>query len=105
MGFVRFLVKRAINMAIVLFFTLLITIILVGPTMDTILKTSIEQECRSEAIKLKFPTVEGRNKWIENCITEKIHVVGLDEPWYSPKRLGFALLKIKIGRASCRERV
>ncbi|HLE34434.1 MAG TPA: ABC transporter permease [Nitrososphaerales archaeon] len=102
MGFSRFLIKRIINMVIVLFFTLLITIILVGPTMDNILKLSIEQECRGEANNLKFPTADDRNDWIENCITTKIHTVGLDEPWYSPKRLGFALLKIMsldFGRA------
>src|SRR5574341_2174016 len=102
MGFGRFLVKRIINMVIVLFFTLLITIILVGPTMDNILKLSIEQECRGEANNLKFPTADDRTIWIDTCKTTKIHTVGLDEPWYSPKRLGFALLKIMtldFGRA------
>jgi len=107
MGFGRFLLKRSINMAIVLFFTLLITLVLIGPTMDNILKRSVELDVRAEIINNKalvgsFKDTKELDNYIKNQIEIRTNAIGLDEPWYSPKRLGFTLLKIMsldFGRA------
>jgi peptide/nickel transport system permease protein len=102
MGFGRYLAKRSANTVIVLFFTLFITLVLVGPTMDTILKRSIELECNSEANNRKFTNTAERQTFINNCKETRTLAIGLDEPWYSPKRLGYTLLKIMsldFGRA------
>lgn len=108
MGFGRFLLKRSANMVIVLFFTLLITIVLLGPTMDNILKRSVEQDVRNEIINNKalvgsFKDPKELENYIKNQIEIRTKAIGLDEPWYSPKRLGFTLLKIMsldFGRAN-----
>ncbi len=105
MGFGKFVLKRSINMAIVLFATLLITVILVGPTMDNILKRSIEQEVSEElrnAKGLTFANQEEFEAYKNERIEQRIKGLGLDEPWYSPKRLWLTLLKVMsfdFGRA------
>ncbi len=107
MGFGRFLIKRSLNMIVVLFFTLLITIILVGPTMDNILTRSIEQEVRNEIINNKalvgsFKDPDELDNYIKSQIETRTKTIGLDEPWYSPKRLWFTMLRIlslDFGRA------
>lgn len=107
MGYGRFMLRRAIHMTVVLFFTLLITIVLVGPTMDNILKSSIERGVRDEVISNKSLVAGLKNsKELENYITSQIDArmkaIGLDEPWYSPKRLWFTMLKVlglDFGRA------
>ncbi|MEM3506544.1 MAG: hypothetical protein QXT31_02685, partial [Candidatus Bathyarchaeia archaeon] len=53
MGFVKFLIHRSINLAIVLFAIVLLTIIILGPTVDKVLKRSIEQEVRMEVLQNK----------------------------------------------------
>lgn len=107
MGFGRYLVKRSINVVIVLFSTLLITIVLVGPTMDNILNRSIEMDVRNEITNNRdlvssFKDPRELDSYIKNLIEQRKKAIGLDEPWYSPKRLGFTLLKIMsldFGRA------
>jgi len=107
MGFGRFLLKRSINMVIVLFSTLLITLVLVGPTMDNILKRSVELDVRNEIINNKALVASFKDpKELDNYIKSQIEIrtkaIGLDEPWYSPKRLWFTMLKIMsldFGRA------
>ncbi|MFQ5969747.1 MAG: ABC transporter permease [Nitrososphaerales archaeon] len=99
MGFGKFLLKRSANMAIVLFSVVLITIVLVGPTMDTILQRSIEQNVRTEIIENKalvtsFKDPKELDQYIKNQIEMRTTAIGLDEPWYSPKRLGFTMLNI-----------
>lgn len=96
MKIVRFLIKRIINMIIVLFVTLLITIILVGPTMDSILKRSlildVSEELRNS--KLRFSTQDEFEMYKNKLINDRLKSLGLDEPWYSPKRLWLTLLKV-----------
>jgi peptide/nickel transport system permease protein len=105
MSFRRFLIKRVIDMIIVLFATLLLTIIIVGPTMDSILKRSIEQEVNEELRNTKglsFKTQEEFENYKNTRIEQRITGLGLDEPWYSPKRLWLTLLKVMsldFGRA------
>ncbi|MGH9910665.1 MAG: ABC transporter permease, partial [Nitrososphaerales archaeon] len=99
MGFSRFLLKRSANMAIVLFFVVFLTLVLVGPTMDNILKRSIEVTVTEEIGKNKallssFKDAKELENYKKNLIELRSKSLGLDEPWYSPKRLGLTMVKI-----------
>lgn len=99
MGFGRFLLKRSANMAIVLFFVVFLTLVLVGPTMDNILKRSIEVSVTEEIAKNKallssFKDAKELENYKKNLIEIRSKSLGLDEPWYSPKRLGLTMVKI-----------
>ena len=85
----------------VLMITLLLTIALVGSNMDTILKQGIVFQVRSEltenpAIAESFATVEEFEAFIQQQIDQRITILGLDEPWYSPQRIGLTMYKILI---------
>jgi len=99
MGFKKYLAKRAITMFGVLMATLLITIALVGSNMDSILKQSVSLEIRQEVTNNKnlvasFKSPEQLDGYIQNQISQRILALGLDQPWYSPQRLGLAMYKI-----------
>ena len=99
MGFKKYLAKRAITMFGVLMATLLITIALVGSNMDSILKQSVSLEIRQEVTNNKnlvasFKNPEQLDGYIQNQISQRILALGLDQPWYSPQRLGLAMYKI-----------
>ena len=79
--------------------TLLITISLVGSNMDTILKQGIVFQVRSEitenpSIAESFSSVDEFEGFIQNQIDQRTKILGLDEPWYSPQRIGLTMYKI-----------
>lgn len=83
----------------VLMITLLITIALVGSNMDTILKTGVEIETRStimlnEGVIADFESPDDLEKYIQTQIDLEIKRLGLDQPWYSPQRIGLTMYKI-----------
>ncbi|MGI0069474.1 MAG: ABC transporter permease [Nitrosotalea sp.] len=99
MGFKKYLAKRAITMFGVLMATLLITIALVGSNMDAILKQSVSLEIRQQVtndknLVVSFKSPEQLDVYIQNQIKQRIVALGLDQPWYSPQRLGLAMYKI-----------
>jgi len=99
MGFKKYLAKRAITMFGVLMATLLITIALVGSNMDAILKQSVSLEIRQQVTNNKnlvvsFKTLEQLDVYVQNQIKQRIVALGLDQPWYTPQRLGLAMYKI-----------
>ncbi len=99
MGFKKYLVKRAITMFGVLMATLLITIALVGSNMDSILKQSVALEIRQQVTNNKnlissFKTPEQLDLYVKNQINQRIDALGLDQPWYTPQRVGLAMYKI-----------
>jgi peptide/nickel transport system permease protein len=97
-GFSRFLVKRSVNMVIVLFATLVLTIALLGPTMDKILLEAIRFYVSEEVNQsdIKFSTLQDRETFIKNRIDLQIRNIGLDEPWYAPKRFTNTVLKVMV---------
>ena len=97
-GFFRFVIKRSINMVIVLFATLVLTIALLGPTMDKILSDAIRFYVIDEVSHstLKFKTAEERQQYINTQIERQIQTTGLDEPWYTPKRFANTVLKVMV---------
>ena len=99
MGFKKFLVQRAITMFGVLMATLLVTIALVGANMDSISKQSVSLEIRQQVTNNKsllssFKTTDQLDSYIENQIKQRITALGLDQPWYSPQRIGLSMYKI-----------
>ena len=81
--------------------TLLITIALVGSNMDTILKQGTVIQVRTEiaenpAVAESFSSVKEFEDFVQNQIEQRITVLGLDEPWHSPQRIGFTMYKILL---------
>ena len=85
----------------VLLVTLLLTISLVGSNMDIILKQGMVYQVRTEitentAIAASFSSVEEFEKYVQEQIDKRTKALGLDTPWYSPQRMGFAMYKLLI---------
>lgn len=85
----------------VLIITLLLTILLVGSNMDTILKQGVAFQVRTEvtdnpAIAESFSSVEEFEDYIQTQIDTRTQILGLDEPWYSPQRIGVTMYKIML---------
>ncbi len=81
--------------------TLLLTISLVGSNMDVILKQGIVFQVRAEitenpAIADSFSSVGEFEEFVQNQINQRNKILGLDEPWYSPQRIGFTMYKILL---------
>jgi peptide/nickel transport system permease protein len=97
----RYVATRVATMFGVLMITLLITISLVGSNMDVILKQGIVFQIRAEitenpAIADSFSSVEEFEEFVQNQINQRNKILGLDEPWYSPQRIGFTMYKILL---------
>lgn len=85
----------------VLMVTLLLTVALVGSNMDVILKQGIIYQVRSEitensSIVESFDSVKEFEEFVQTQIDQRIKALGLDNPWYSPQRIGFTMYKILI---------
>ena len=85
----------------VLMVTLLLTIALVGSNMDVILKQGIIYQVRAEitensSIAESFDSVKEFEEFVQTQIDQRIKALGLDNPWYSPQRIGFTMYKILI---------
>ncbi|MDE1725115.1 MAG: ABC transporter permease [Thaumarchaeota archaeon] len=83
----------------VLMATLLITVSLVGSNMDSISKQSVALEIRQQVTANKnllssFKTSEQLDTYVSNQIKQRITALGLDQPWYSPQRIGLSMYKI-----------
>jgi len=99
MGFGRFLVFRSVNMVVVLLLTVLLTMMILGPTVDNIMKRAVEQEVRTEILQNreivgKFRDPKELENYVKTQIEQRIILMGLNEPWYSPKRLWAVMLRI-----------
>ena len=99
MGLKRYFAKRAIVLFGVLMATLLLTVLLVGSNMDSILKKGIAVQVRTEVVENKnlvagFANTDQLNQYVESQIEKRTKILGLDQPWYSPNRIGLAMYKI-----------
>jgi peptide/nickel transport system permease protein len=97
-GLYRALIRRSINLVIVLFAILVVTVALLGGTMDNILKENIRQEVLKSIVdsKIKFQNPEARQEYLDDQIQLRINNLGLDEPWYSPKRFFNTISKVMV---------
>ena len=101
MGLKKYLATRGITMFGVLMVTLLLTIILVGSNMDTILKQGITFQVRAEItedpkISDSFSDPAEFEAFVQDQIEQRVKALGLDTPWYSPQRIGLTMYKILI---------
>ena len=85
----------------VLMITLLLTVLLVGSNMDTILKQGVMFQVRAEIIENpsiadSFSNPDEFEAFIKQKIDERVKTLGLDNPWYSPQRIGLTMYKILI---------
>ena len=97
----KFVATRVITMFGVLMITLLLTISLVGSNMDTILKQGVVFQVRAEitedpTIANSFSSSEEFEEFVQDQIDQRIQTLGLDEPWYSPQRIGLTMYKILL---------
>ena len=84
---------------VVLFATLFITLALLGPTFDKVLKGTIVDAVTEEVNKnprLNSLQLSERQGIINTLVTERMHNQGLDEPWYSPKRLYNEIARVMV---------
>ncbi len=85
-------------MIVVLFATLVLTIALLGPTMDRILLDAVKYYVTEEIIHndIRFQDAAERQRYIEAEIERQTQNLGLDEPWYSPKRFTNTVLRVMV---------
>jgi peptide/nickel transport system permease protein len=83
-------------MLIVVFSTMVITLALLGSTMDKILIDTVRYDEITSVNqgKLHFQSPDQRQKYIDAQTMIRIQAQGLDKPWYSPNRFGNTLLKL-----------
>lgn len=101
MGLKRYFATRVAILFGVLLATLLVTILLVGSNMDSIMKKGVAIQVRAEIVEDKallnsFKTSEELDSYIQKQIEQRIKTLGLDTPWYSPNRIGLSMYKILI---------
>ena len=72
--------------------------ILLGPTMDKILLDATRSSVIEETNRgdIKFQNTRERQNYIDQRIQLQIKSIGLDEPWYSPKRFTNTVLKVML---------
>jgi peptide/nickel transport system permease protein len=94
-----FLIQRALNMAAILLITVLLTMAILGPSADAILKRAIEQETRTEILQNKelvgkFKDPGELEDYVKSQVQGRISSMGLNDPWYSPKRLWTIAIRV-----------
>lgn len=97
----RYVATRVATMFGVLMITLFITIVLVGSNMDVILKQGVVFQVRAEItenpkIAESFSSVAEFEAFVQDQIEQRVKILGLDEPWYSPHRIGITMYKILL---------
>ncbi len=101
--FVYFFLKKLGTLFLVLMVVLLLTIFLLGSTIDKIMVDSIRFsviDSVSKSITMnpklnqQFKNQNERQSFIDQQIKIQVHSLGLDEPWYSPKKIFNSVIRI-----------
>jgi peptide/nickel transport system permease protein len=85
-------------MLIVVFSTVVLTLALLGSTMDKILIDAVRYDAVNSVNegKFQFQSPDQRQKYIDTQTMLHISALGLDEPWYSPKRFVNTMVKLLL---------
>jgi peptide/nickel transport system permease protein len=85
-------------MLIVVFATLVLTLALLGSTMDKILIDSVRYDAVNAVNegKFKLQSSDERQKYVNSQIQLHVKNLGLDEPWYSPNRFANTLFRLAV---------
>jgi len=100
-AFKKYLATRLLTMFVVLLATLLLTVALVGSNMDSILKQGVSFQVRSEitenpSVAQGFSSPAEFENFVQSQIDQRVKQLGLDQPWYTPQRIGLTVYKILI---------
>ena len=103
--FLFFVAKTTAYRILVVVITVIITLILLGSTMDELLTDRTRAEIREAAAQdtIQFRTLSERQAYIDDQFRLKTKDLGLDEPWYSPKKFVntlFEVLTFNLGRSN-----
>jgi peptide/nickel transport system permease protein len=103
--FLFFVAKTTAYRILVVVITVVITLILLGSAMDKLLTDRIRAEVVEATAqdKIQFKTLSQRQAYVDEQIQLKTKDLGLDEPWYSPKRFVntlFEVLTLNLGRSN-----
>jgi peptide/nickel transport system permease protein len=104
-NFLYFIAKTSAYRILVVFLTVIITLVLLGSTMDPLLKNQIRYDTINSVAQnqIHFKTPSQLKAYIDEQIDLKTKSLGLDEPWYSPKRFTNTLFKVitlDLGRSN-----
>ena len=103
--FLFFVAKTTAYRILVVVITVIITLILLGSAMDKLLIDRTRAEVVEAAAQdtIQFKTLSERQDYIDEQISLKTKDLGLDEPWYSPKRFVntlFEVLTLDLGKSN-----
>lgn len=103
--FLFFVAKTTAYRVLVVVITVIITLILLGSAMDSLLTDRTRAEVVEAAAQdtIQFKTLSERQAYIDEQISLKKKDLGLDEPWYSPKRFVntlFEVLTLDLGKSN-----
>jgi peptide/nickel transport system permease protein len=104
-SFLFFIAKTTAYRILVVIITVIITLALVGSSMDKLLTDRIRAEVVEAAAQdqIQFRTLAQRQAYMNEQISLKTEDLGLDEPWYSPKRFFntlFEVITLDLGRSN-----
>ena len=103
--FLFFIAKTAAYRILVVVITVIISLVLFGSSLDNILTNRIEVEVvqGSAQDEIQFTTPSQRQAYIDEQIDLRKKNLGLDEPWYSPKRFintMFDTITLNLGQSN-----
>jgi len=103
--FLFFVAKTTAYRILVVVITVIITLILLGSEMDKLLTARTRAEVVEAAAQdtVQFRTLSERQAYIDDQFRLKTKDLGLDEPWYSPKKFVntlFEVLTFNLGRSN-----
>jgi peptide/nickel transport system permease protein len=89
LGLGRTLLFRSFNMFLVLFSTIFITVILLGPTLDKLLVEAVRNQVNDEVNHgtLRFQNSGERKSYVNNQIELRSKTLGLDQDSFNPSKL------------------
>jgi peptide/nickel transport system permease protein len=102
LGLGRFVATRTLNLVLVLFAVLFLTIALAGPATDNVLKRGVgvyvKQEIAATCGKQNPPAfcrdANVIQEQVRTMTAREIENLGLNEPWWAPKRLWYSLYSL-----------
>jgi peptide/nickel transport system permease protein len=103
--FLFFVAKTTAYRILVVVITVVISLILFGSTLEKVLIDRVRAEIVEASAQedIQFRTLSQRQAYLDDQFKIKIKDLGLDEPWYSPKRFIntlFATITLDLGQSN-----
>jgi peptide/nickel transport system permease protein len=103
--FLFFVAKTTAYRILVVVITVIISLILFGSTLEKVLIDRVRAEIVEASAQedIQFRTLSQRQAYLDDQFKIKIKDLGLDEPWYSPKRFIntlFATITLDLGQSN-----